>query len=152
MINLTGSYEVKADAKGRLMIPSDLKKQVQPILKEGFILKRNIFKKCLELFPMSEWHLETAKLNSLNRFNKDHNNFIRLFMAGVRVVEPDNTGRIQIPKDLVNYAGIKKNIVMTSSINRMEIWDKEAYEAELNVEMDSVADLAERVMGNNPLN
>jgi MraZ protein len=58
MINLIGSYEVKSDAKGRIMIPADLKKQVQPILNEGFILKRSIFQKCLELYPMSEWNRE----------------------------------------------------------------------------------------------
>jgi MraZ protein len=58
MINLIGSYEIKADAKGRIMIPAGLRKQIQPILNEGFILKRSVFQKCLELYPMSEWNKE----------------------------------------------------------------------------------------------
>lgn len=149
MINLIGSYEVKADAKGRVMIPSDLKKQVQPILNEGFILKRSIFQKCLELYPMSEWNKEAESLTKLNRFVKENNNFIRAFMAGVRNVDLDNAGRIQIPKDLVNYAGLKKNLVISSSINRMEIWDKETYESELNNPEVDFGILAEKVMGNN---
>lgn len=149
MINLIGSYEVKADAKGRVMIPSDLKKQVQPILNEGFILKRSIFQKCLELYPMSEWNKEAESLTKLNRFVKENNDFIRAFMAGVRNVDLDNAGRIQIPKDLVNYAGLKKNLVISSSINRMEIWDKETYESELNNPEVDFGILAEKVMGNN---
>lgn len=149
MINLIGSYEVKADAKGRIMIPSDLKKQVQPILNEGFILKRSIFQKCLELYPMSEWNKEAESLTKLNRFVKENNDFIRAFMAGVRNVELDNAGRIQIPKDLVNYAGIKKELVISSSINRMEIWDKETYESVLNSPDVDFGALAEKVMGNN---
>lgn len=152
MINLIGSYEVKADAKGRVMIPSDLKKQVQPILNEGFILKRSIFQKCLELYPMSEWNKEAESLTKLNRFVKENNDFIRAFMAGVRNIDLDNAGRIQIPKDLVNYAGIKKNLVISSSINRMEIWDKETYESVLNNPDVDFGILAEKVMGNNSRN
>lgn len=149
MISLIGSYEVKADAKGRVMIPSDLKKQVQPILNEGFILKRSIFQKCLELYPMSEWNKEAESLTKLNRFVKENVDFIRAFMAGVRNVDLDSAGRIQIPKDLVNYAGLKKNLVISSSINRMEIWDKETYESELNNPDVDFGVLAEKVMGNN---
>jgi MraZ protein len=150
MINLIGSYEVKADAKGRVMIPADLKKQVQPILNEGFILKRSIFQKCLELYPMSEWNKEAESLTKLNRFVKENNDFIRAFMAGVRNIDLDNAGRIQIPRDLVNYAGLKKNLVISSSINRMEIWDKETYESELNNPEVDFGVLAEKVMGNKP--
>ena len=125
MISLIETYEVKADAKARVKLPSGLRKELQPIINEGFVLKRNIFDKCLELFPMSEWNKETESLGKLNRFVKENNDFIRAFMAGVRIVNIDAAGRIQIPKDLVNYAGIKKNLVISSAINRLEIWDKD---------------------------
>jgi len=148
MINLIETYEVKADAKARVKLPSGLKKQLQPVLNEGFVLKRNIFDKCLELFPMKEWNKEAAKLGKLNRFKRENVEFIRAFMAGVRVVEVDAIGRFQIPKDLVNYAGIKKNLVISSSITRMEIWDKEAYDAKLM--NPDVGALAEKVMGDLP--
>lgn len=150
MINLIETYEVKADAKARVMVPSGLKKQLQPILNEGFVLKRSIFTKCLELFPMSEWNKEAAGLSKLNRFVKENNDFIRAFMAGVRIIDIDAAGRIQIPKDLVNYAGIKKNLVISSAINRLEIWDKETYENTLNNPDVDFGILAEKVMGNTP--
>ena len=152
MINLIGSYEVKADAKGRVMIPSGLRKQIQPILNEGFILKRSVFQKCLELYPMSEWNKEAESLTKLNRFVKENNDFIRVFMAGVRTVDLDTTGRMQIPKDLVKYADISKNLVISSSINRMEIWDKDTYEKVLNEPEVDFGILAEKVMGNKSQN
>jgi len=148
MISLIETYEVKADAKARVKLPSGLRKELQPIINEGFVLKRNIFDKCLELFPMTEWKKEAAKLGKLNRFKRENVEFIRVFMAGVRVVEVDAAGRIQLPKDLVNYAGIKRSLVISSSVTRMEIWDKEAYDAKL---MDpNIGDLAEKVMGDLP--
>ncbi len=147
MTNLIGSYEVKADAKARVMIPSGLKKQIQPILNEGFILKKSIFQECLELYPMNEWNKEAESLSKLNRFKKENSDFIRVFMSGVRSVEIDSAGRIQIPKELAQYAKIKKNLVISSSLNRMEIWDKDVYYKVLNSPDVDFGELAEKVMG-----
>ena len=127
MINLIGTYECKVDAKGRLMISSAFKKQLSPILQEGFVLKRAVFQPCLELYPMQEWNEVMDKVNSLNRFVKKNNDFIRRFTAGVRVIELDTSGRLLIPKDLCQFAGIQKQIVLSSAINIIEIWDKDNY-------------------------
>lgn len=148
MLNIIGSYECKVDAKGRLLLPTKLKKQLSAVVNEGFVLKRSVFHSCLELYPMSEWNKEISGVNKLNRFVKKNNDFIRMFMAGVREIEVDGSGRIQIPKDLVNFSGISKNVVLSSSVNRIEIWDKDRYEAVIsNPEVD-FAQLAEDVMGN----
>ena len=96
MVNIIGTYECKADAKGRLMISSALKKQLAPVLQEGFVIKRSVFQKCLELYPMSEWNLMMAKINKLNRFVKKNNDFTRRFTAGVKMVEVDASGRVLI--------------------------------------------------------
>ncbi|MFZ3274601.1 MAG: division/cell wall cluster transcriptional repressor MraZ, partial [Lutibacter sp.] len=89
MINLIGTYEAKADAKGRLLLSNALKKQLMPMLQEGFVIKRSVFQPCLELYPMSEWNAMMAKVNTLNRFVKKNNDFIRRFTAGVKIVELD---------------------------------------------------------------
>ena len=148
MINLIGTYECKADAKGRLMISSAFKKQLSPILQEGFVLKRAVFQPCLELYPMQEWNEVMLKVNSLNRFVKKNNDFIRRFTAGVRVIELDASGRLLIPKDLCQFAGIKKQIVLSSAINIIEIWDKDNYEKTIDDAATDFASLAEEVMGN----
>ncbi len=148
METLVGTYECKADAKGRLMLPAPLKKQLAAALQEGFVLKRAVFQPCLELYPMSEWNAMMAKINKLNRFVKKNNDFIRRFTAGVKVVEIDALGRLLIPKDLVAFAAIDKDIVLSSAVNILEIWDKDLYEKAIDDSVGDFADLAEEVMGN----
>ena len=112
------------------------------------MLKRSVFQECLELYPMQEWNAMMRKVNKLNRFRKKNNDFIRLFTAGVKVVDVDASGRILIPKDLKAFAGIGKDLVLSSAINIIEIWDKEKYEKAVEGAIDDFADLAEEVMGN----
>lgn len=145
---LIGTYECKADAKGRLLFASALKKQLLPIVADGFVLKRAVFQPCLELYPMKEWNEMMAKMNRLNRFVKKNNDFIRRFTAGVRMVELDATGRLLIPKDLCQFAEIKKEVVLSSAINIIEIWDKVKYERAIDDAAVDFAELAEEVMGN----
>ncbi|MCH7784732.1 MAG: division/cell wall cluster transcriptional repressor MraZ [Bacteroidetes bacterium] len=147
MLNLIGTYECKADVKGRLMLPSALKKQLAPVSTNGFVIKRAVFQPCLELYPMEEWQLLMQKMGKLNRFNRKNNDFIRRFTAGVKTVEMDSTGRILIPKDLASIAGISNEIVISSAINIVEIWDKSKYEQAINDTANDFADLAEEVMG-----
>lgn len=131
------------------MVPAPLKKQLAPMLQDGFVLKRSVFRPCLELYPMEEWNSVMAGMNKkLNRFVKKHNDFIRRFTAGVRTVEVDANGRLLIPKDLAGYANIDKEIVLSSSINIIEIWDKQEYENTINDTTADFAQLAEEVMGN----
>ncbi|MDY0342212.1 MAG: division/cell wall cluster transcriptional repressor MraZ [Lentimicrobium sp.] len=146
-MEVIGVHDCKVDTKGRLMLPSALKSQLEQVLTEGFILKRSIFQPCLELYPRQEWNESVKGVNKLNRFVKKNNDFIRIFMAGVREVEADNTGRILIPKDLAAFAGIGKDIVLASAINIIEIWDKEKYEASVSAHIEDFSKLAEEVMG-----
>lgn len=147
MINILGTYECKVDAKGRFMFPVQLKGQLGEALKQGMVIKRSIFKKCLELFPRDNWQEESNMVNKLNMFKKKNAEFATKFMAGVKPLDLDGTGRLLIPKDLISYSGITKEIVLTSVVNRIEIWDKTAYEAAVDYDPDDFADLAEEVMG-----
>jgi len=146
--SIIGTYECKIDAKGRLMIPAALKKQLAGSLQDGFVLKRSVFQPCLELYPMSEWNLMMQKINKLNRFVKKNNDFIRRFTAGVKIVEIDALGRLLVPKDLMTFSQISKDIVLSSAVNIVEIWDKELYEKSIAGDDIDFADLAEDVMGN----
>jgi MraZ protein len=147
MITLIGVHEGNVDAKARLVLPVAFKKQLQPVLDKGFVLKRSVFQKCLELYPMSEWEKLMQDVNKLNRFKKKNVDFIRAFSAGVKMVEMDSSGRILIPKDLMSYAGIGKNVVMSSAVNVIEIWDKNGYENAINDPAVDFGALAEDVMG-----
>ena len=147
MNSLIGTYECKVDTKCRLMLPSALKKQLSPVVQGGFVLKRAVFQSCLELYPMSEWEALMQKVNKLNRFKKKNNDFIRRFTAGVKFIELDASGRLLVPRDLIAFANISKEIVVSSAINIIEIWDKDNYEKAIDDAALDFADLAEEVMG-----
>ena len=148
MRHFIGSYECKLDSKGRIMIPVAIKKQLNPILSKGFVIKRAVFNKCLELYPIDEWNILMERVNSLNRFNKKNNDFIRRFTAGVRTIKIDSSGRLLIPKNLISYVNIKKEIVISSTVNIIEIWDKNNYEKAIDEATIDFGSLAEEVMGN----
>ena len=152
MRHFIGSYECKLDSKGRIMIPVAIKKQLNPILSKGFVIKRAVFNKCLELYPIDEWNILMERVNSLNRFNKKNNDFIRRFNAGVRTINIDSSGRLLIPKNLISYVNIKKEIVISSTVNILEIWDKSNYEKAIDEATIDFGSLAEEVMGNKDVN
>jgi MraZ protein len=133
------------------MFPSALKKQLQKVIGEGFVIKRSVFNTCLEIHPMNEWNEVLGQVNKLNRFVKKNNDFIRSYMAGLKVVEVDGSGRFLIPKDLLAFAGLEKEIVLSSSVNMIEIWDKIRYESSVSETLKDFGNLAEDVMGNQPI-
>ena len=128
-------------------MPSALKKQLSPVVQKGFVLKRAVFQPCLELYPMDEWEAMMQSVNKLNRFKKKNNDFIRRFTAGVKFIELDASGRLLIPKDLIGFSGISKDVVVASAVNIIEIWDKDKYEQAIDDAAGDFADLAEEVMG-----
>lgn len=147
MKGFLGSYECKIDDKGRLKLPASLVKQMEDLGTEGFVLKRSVFQPCLELYPMKAWQQVMEKVNGLNRFVKKNADFIRVFTAGVKVVEADASGRLQVSKDLTAFAKLSKEVVLTAAGDLLEIWDKQAYEAALAEGEADFAALAEEVMG-----
>jgi len=148
MKNFIGTYECKIDDKGRIKLPASLTKQMELFADESFVIKRSVFQNCLEVYPMKPWEKLMAKINGLNRFVKKNADFIRMFTAGVKTAELDNVGRLQISKDLTQYANLTKEIVITSAGELFEIWDKVAYEQVIYVSELDFANLAEDVMGN----
>jgi len=147
VIHVIGTYECKVDAKGRVMFPSALKKQLRDVMSDGFVIKRSVFNRCLEIHPMSEWNKVVAQVNRLNRFVKKNNDFIRSYMSGLKVIDVDRSGRFLVPKDLYLFADLKKEIVLSSSVSMIEIWDKENYEASVANTLIDFGNLAEDVMG-----
>ena len=147
MNHFIGTYECKIDVKGRILIPSALKKQITISSENGFVIKRGLFNNCLELYPFDQWKFVMNKIDQLNRFNKKNIDFIRRFTAGVRMVDIDTNGRLLIPKDLIKHACIRKDIVLSAAVNILEIWDKNLYEEIIDEAKVDFSSLAEEVMG-----
>ena len=147
MNHFIGTYECKIDVKGRILIPSALKRQITISSENGFVIKRGLFNNCLELYPFDQWKFVMNKIDQLNRFNKKNIDFIRRFTAGVKMVDIDTNGRLLIPKDLIKHACIRKDIVLSAAVNILEIWDKNLYEEIIVEAKVDFSSLAEEVMG-----
>jgi MraZ protein len=129
------------------MFPVAFKKQLSKNLKDGFVLKRSIFSKSLELYPMATWSEMVKEVNKLNKFVKKNVEFIRMFNYGVIQIDLDASGRLLISKDMMTFSGIKKNVVLAAAGDRVEIWDKQSYEKFIQEGTENFEQLAEEVMG-----
>ena len=146
MSHLIGEFDCKLDAKGRLMVPSGLKKQLPAVDAEGLVVNRG-FEKHLTIYTKSEWDKITAELAQLNDFEKKTREFIRYFTRGASELSLDASGRVLLPKSLLEYAGIGTEVVLSCQFDKIELWAKDAYDAQLDNEPESFANLAEEVMG-----
>lgn len=141
------TYECKIDDKARLKLPVSLVRKLRAEEGGVLVVKRSVFENCLEVYPPEPWMRMMKKINGLNRFVKKNADFIRLFTAGVKEVEIDKADRILLPKDLKQFAGLDKEIVINGVGDYFEIWDKGTYEAGLSADSEGFAKLAESVMG-----
>ena len=141
-----GTYNCKADAKGRVMLPIALRNQMQPILKDGFYIKKSYYKDCLELYPAKEWEKVMGELDEKNRYDEEVDDFIRIFTAGLRPVEVDGTGRLLIAKEVMAMAGISKEVKIAPIRKHLEIWDLEVYEKAVIATKERKKELAGKVM------
>lgn len=146
MTNFIGEFDCKLDAKGRLMVPSGLRKQLDPAANESFVVNRG-FEPCLVLYPKNDWERISAEVNQLNQYVKKNREFIRYFYRGATELTLDGNGRVLLPRRLQEYGSIEKEVVLFAYSDRIEIWDKDKYENLLTDEPDDFADLAEEVMG-----
>lgn len=149
MINVIGSYDCMLDSKGRLPVPVAFKKQLGEAMDAEFVLKRSVFQPCIELYTREEWNKVMNQVDGLNKFVKKNEQFIRVFTAGLKLVEADSTGRIQLTKELLQFAKIEKSVVVTAVLNKIEIWDKETYEKSISINEEDFASLTEEIMGIN---
>lgn len=146
-----GTYDCKADAKGRVMLPALLRNQMMAVLNEGFVIKQSMTANCLELYPMTTWQDEMAEVNKKSRHDDEVVDFIRKFTAGLRPVEIDATGRLLISKSLIDTVGISKEVKVAALGRYIEIWDKPSYDAAIATTTEAAKALSKKVMlGKNP--
>lgn len=146
MAHFLGEFDCKLDAKGRMMIPANLKKQLPEAEREGLVINRG-FEKHLVIYTKKEWDKIVEELSGLNQYEKRNREFIRYFTRGATELSLDSANRVLLPKSLLDYAGVESEVVLSCQFNKIELWSKEAYDAQLDNEPDNFSDLAEEVMG-----
>ncbi|UKT64419.1 division/cell wall cluster transcriptional repressor MraZ [Pedobacter mucosus] len=146
MTQLLGEFDCKLDAKGRLMVPAALKKQLPNAEKEGLVINRG-FEKNLIIYPKNIWDAIVADLSKLNIYDEENRKFIRSFTRGATELSLDAAGRVLLPKSLAEYAGLGSDLVLACQLDRIELWDKKSYEDIFDDVPANFAALAQKVMG-----
>lgn len=132
-----GEYNHTIDTKGRLIIPSKFRE----LLGEEFVITKGL-DGCLFIYENSEWTSFESNLKKLPP-NKNSRQLVRYFVASAASLEVDKQGRILIPANLREFAGLSKDVVLAGVASRIEIWDKERWEGETAV--DDMDDIAEQM-------
>lgn len=147
MIGFLGEYEATLDPKGRFLLPVGFKKQLPEDSSTRFVINRG-FEKCLSLYPIKSWEPIYAEISKLNDFDPKVREFRRFFLNGATIMELDTAGRLLIPQNLKEHAGLEKDIVLVSAVNKLEIWDKTKYQQFFeSFSPETFSALAQQVMG-----
>ena len=130
MVTFIGEYTSKIDDKGRMVFPAPLKGVLPPGSDMRFVIKKDLFEPCLQMYTMEEWEHTSAEVKSkLNFFNRQHAIFWREYMRDRDVVEPDvKLGRITVSRKLLDAIGVTKEVVFYGNDFKIEIWAKEEFE------------------------
>lgn len=146
---LSGEYECKLDPKGRLVLPAKIKANLPEASGNNVVLTRG-FEPCLVLYPQVAWKVIYDKVSGLNEFNEEYRNFQRNFFRGNTEIELDSTGRFILPRTMVRYAEIDKEVIMVGLGNRVEIWNPDKYEDFLIKDQQNFSQLAQQFLGDTP--
>jgi len=150
MTGFLGEFEATLDAKGRFLLPAGFKRQLPEEDAAKFVINRG-FEKCLSLYPLKSWEPLFADISKLNDFDPKVREFRRYFLNGATFVEPDSAGRLLLPPNLKEHAGLEKDIVLVAAVNKIEIWDSNKYKQLFeSFSPEAFSNLADEVMNKKP--
>jgi MraZ protein len=150
MTGFLGEFEATLDSKGRFLLPAGFKKQLPEEESNRFVINRG-FEKCLTLYPVKNWEPLFADISRLNDFDPKVREFRRYFLNGATFVEPDSAGRLLVPPNLKDHAGLEKDIVLVAAVNKIEIWDSNKYKQFFeSFSPEAFSSLADQVMNKKP--
>ena len=148
MATFIGDYTCRVDEKGRVTLPSAFKKQMDSVSGDRFVVKKDIFEKCLVLYPFDEWERQNRMIRErINPYNKEHNKFLRNFYRGTAELTLDGNSRLLIPRRLLDLVEASREVIMAGQDGKIEIWASHLYD-QMEESEDDFAMLAEKIMGN----
>ena len=142
-----GDFPAKADAKGRVFLPAAYRKVLAANGEEKLVMRRDLHQACLVLYPESLWNQMLDALRAkLNRWNREHQDIIRGFVADSEIVELDGNGRFLINKRKMNEVGINQEVRFLAVDDTIEVWDKDVFEQHLQSQKDSLGERIQEAM------
>ena len=145
MSSFKGQYKYTLDSKGRLNIPSKLRKSISPEANETFVITRGL-ETCLFVYPLDEWNRIEEKLRNLPMTQKNNRLFVRLMLSNASESQLDKQGRISIPANLLNIARIEKDVLIIGTLERIEFWNPDIFQKYIDEAGESYENIAENIM------
>jgi MraZ protein len=144
MVTFLGESEVSLDNRGRFLLPANIRKQIPEELGRKFVINRG-FEPCITIYTMDVWQVVHDWVSRLNDFDDEERIFKRLFLNGASEVDMDSADRLLIPKNMMEYAGIVKDAVLTPQGNKLELWDKNTYYDHLKQHAANFSNMAKKI-------
>lgn len=149
MATFIGDYTCKADVKGRISLPAAFMKQMPAGAQDHFVVRKDIFEKCLVLYTIEDWNEQLMTIRKrINPYNREHNMFMRNFFKGTAELTLDGNNRLLIPRKMMELIGADRDVVLAGQDGRIEIWAVDVYNS-IDMPAEDFADLAEKLMGGN---
>ncbi|MFA6233077.1 MAG: division/cell wall cluster transcriptional repressor MraZ [Bacteroidota bacterium] len=148
MAGFKGKYDHSVDDKGRVSLPSKIRKALTPEAKDSFVITRG-YENSLVLYPLDAWNrYETQMSTELNTHREEDRLFVRMIMMWAQEVTLDRQSRIMIPQELMEIAGISTQVVIIGALEKIEVWSPEFFRAYNERFADTTYEaVAARVMG-----
>lgn len=143
-IEFSGEYKISLDPKKRINIPAAIRKILPAESNDKLVFTRG-FEGCVFMFPGIEWKRLTEKLMTLNSFDLNVRNFIRVFVGSAHTISMDSQGRVLLPEPIIEMADVKKDILLQGSLNKWELWNPELYQKYLTSNNIKIENLAEQI-------
>lgn len=141
-----GSFTYNLDSKGRIAIPAKLRKSLKPEANETFIMTRGTAK-CIDIYPLDQWkELVASKLEKLNTFDPKEAMFVRMFLQQAAEDKMDTQSRLLVPKNLIQYAEIEKEVFILGAVKKIEIWNPQIYDKYIQENEALYSEIASEVM------
>ncbi len=134
-----GSFEHTVDSKGRVSIPSKFRDIISDRYDGKLVLAVDL-DQCLSVYPLEEWERLEDRIKTLPTMQKEVKDFMRFFFSSATECEIDRQGRILIPPALRERSGINKNVTFVGIINKIEVWDKRAWDARNSKNLDKIGE------------
>lgn len=136
-----GTHTPKLDEKGRLFLPAKFRDE----LADGLVITRGQ-ERCLTVWPKAEFEKKADEMAKAPVTNKAARDYQRMLFAGASDEQPDRQGRITIPALLREYASLSHDCVVIGNVNRLEIWDEQAWQTYSQAQEESFSELADEVV------
>ncbi len=147
MVSFSNIYPVTLDGKGRVVLPSPFKKEMGDTLEPSFVVEKDVYDKCLNIYPHSTWLAKVEKLRRrLNQDDPIHSKMLSRYYEEIVKVGMAENGRLNIPDEMLDYAGITKEAVFTGQGSRMRLWEPSRHQAS-RLSDDDYARLYKELLG-----